>query len=133
VGDLTLWPVDGRSLAVVLRRLVVHLDRKGVRVSIGHRGYRGKRLIGIEATDHSSVARTQSAASRRRSEKAAPSKGTGSARSRADGRVTGFTGTIQIDSEVLASFARRREAETSPVDDPLAQDEGAPAGPRRAR
>jgi hypothetical protein len=104
--DLTLWPADGRSLSVVLRRLLVHLARKGVEVSIGHRAQRGKRIVTIRATGSGTVAGTPSAATRRNREKAAPSKGTRLAPSRADARDTGFTGVLTIDADLLASIQR---------------------------
>ena len=116
-GDLTLWPMDGRSLSVALRRLVVYLARNGVEVSIGHRGYRGKRLVSIRAAGTASVAGAPASTSRRDHEKAAPSKGSGSARSRTDARVGGYTGTLAIDPEMLVLLTLQRESDASPVSD----------------
>lgn len=116
-GDLTLWPMDGRSLSVALRRLVVYLARNGVEVSIGHRGYRGKRLVSIRAAGTASVAGAPASTSRRDHEKAAPSKGSGSARSRTDARVGGYTGVLEVDAEWLADFKRRYSESPSPEAD----------------
>ena len=116
-GDLTLWPMDGRSLSVALRRLVVYLARNGVEVSIGHRGYRGKRFVSIRATSSGTVAGAPSSTSRRNRENAAPSKGSGSARSRTDARVGGYTGVLEVDAEWLADFKRRYSESPSPEAD----------------
>jgi excisionase family DNA binding protein len=116
-GDLALFPADGRALSVVLRRLVVYLQRNGVQVTLGRRSFRGKRIVSILVADNGTVAGTRSVASGRHREKAAPSKGTGSAHSRSDGRVTGFTGTILIDADVLAEIERSRDENASPTTD----------------
>ena len=98
-GDLTQWPLDGRSLSVALRRLVAHLDRKGVCVSIGHRGHRGKRLLSITRADTVTDADFASEASRHEGPKASPGGRLGSARPRADADGDSYTGYLIVEED----------------------------------
>jgi excisionase family DNA binding protein len=107
------WPGDARALAIVLRRLVVHLEQGGVRISVGHRGYRGKRLVSISTSDFARGC-APSAATQRDRGSAAPSMGSRSSRTRADARGGGYTGTLLIDAEVLERY--RKASEEAPTE-----------------
>lgn len=46
-ADDQTWPDSARSLSSTLRRLVRSMERDGIRVALGRRGHRGKRLISL--------------------------------------------------------------------------------------
>jgi excisionase family DNA binding protein len=77
-GEGPSWPKDGRALAVAIRRLTAHLERHGVRVSMGHRGHRGKRLIIVTRVGNTAGAPALSASSRCKRAESAPINRNGS-------------------------------------------------------
>ena len=113
--ELMLSRMNGRTLAGVLRQLVVHLQREGVQVSLGQRGFRGKRLVSIRAAGSGTVAGIPSRASRKERAKAAPSRGSGSARTHADAGDGGFTGVLEVEveaGEAVSGQGTPRDADT---------------------